>query len=114
MTECFYDYDGLQSFGYKRKSEDKNYIGRFSLRDRGNRLEIWALSILPNYRNKGNGTRMLTEFLSQFKSDKPLLIYVLKTNKTAIHLYEKVGFTIVGECSFESAAYTMQYNIERK
>ncbi len=110
MTECYYNHGGLQHFGYKRNPEDQNYIGSFDLRSRGNRLEIWSLKIFPNYRNKGNGTRMLMEFLSQFNSDKPLFLYVYKTNRAAIRLYEKVGFTIVGECHFEPDAYTMQYN----
>ena len=109
MTEC--DYTGsYKSFGYKRNRKNKTYAGGFDLHDRGNRLEIWSLKIFPRYRNKGYGTRMLREFISQFNSDKPLFLYVYKTNEVAIHLYEKVGFTIVGECSFAPYAYTMQFN----
>ena len=66
--------------------------------------------VTKRFRNKGYGTQMLTEFLSQFKSEKPLVLYVYKTNEIAIKLYEKVGFVIIGDCPFTITAYTMQYN----
>lgn len=110
MTECYCTDGRIQSFGYKRNPKGKTYTGQFDLVDKDNRFEIWSLYVKERYQNKGYGTRMLTEFLSQFKSDKPLFLYVYKTNKIAIRLYEKVGFTIIGECSFAPYAYTMQYN----
>lgn len=113
MVECYLTSGGtlgsVQSFGYKRNNEKKVYAGTFDLHERFDRFEIWSLKIFPRYRNKGNGTRMLTEFLSQFNSDKPLFLYVYKTNEIAIRLYEKVGFVITGDCYFDSTAYTMQY-----
>ena len=109
MTEC-YDIEGrIKSFGYKRNPKLKNYQGEFDLIDKGDKLEIWSLYIRERYRNKGYGTQMLTEFLSQFTSDKPLVLYVYKTNEIAIKLYEKVGFKIIGECKFAPYAYEMQY-----
>ena len=109
MTECFQDYGRSKLFGYKRNPQGKTYTGRFTLRDCDDRLEIWDLGVVARYRNKGYGTQMLTEFLSQFNSDKPLFLYVYKTNEIAIHLYEKVGFKIVGHCDFSSLAHKMQY-----
>ena len=110
MTEC-YNIDGhIQSFGYKRNPKGKIYTGQFDLYDRSDKFEIWSLMVMERFRNKGYGTQMLTEFLSQFKSEKPLVLYVYKTNEAAIHLYEKVGFVITGDCHFTSTAYTMQYN----
>lgn len=108
MTECLCANKYTQSFGYKHNPNGKIYTGRFDLYDRGDRLEIWSLEIGKRFRNKGHGTQMLTEFLSQFNSDKPLFLYVNKTNEIAIKLYEKVGFTIVGD--FSTNAYTMKYN----
>jgi ribosomal protein S18 acetylase RimI-like enzyme len=110
MTECYYANGYRQSFGFKRNPKGKIYIGKFDLFDDGDRFEIWSLGITDRYQNKGYGTQMLTEFLSQFKSDKPLYLHVYKTNEIAIRLYEKVGFTIIGECSFAPYAYTMKYN----
>lgn len=109
MTECYYTGGNLQSFGYKRNKKNKTYAGAFDLRERADKFEIWSLKIYPRYRRKGYATRMLTEFLSQFKSDKPLSLYVYKANEIAIHLYEKVGFTIVSNCFFDASAYEMQY-----
>lgn len=109
MTECYDQYGDWQSFGYKRNVKGKNYLGEFDVREEDDRFEIWSLKIFERYQRKGYATKMLTEFLSQFKSSKPIVLYVYKINEVAIHLYEKVGFKIIGECSFEPRAYTMQY-----
>jgi len=92
---------------FKPTEEFRNYIGRFDLFEQSDRYEIWSLSIMGKYRNKGYGKQMLRDFLEQFKSDKPLFLYVYKTNEIAIRLYESVGFTIVGD--FSNDAYKMQY-----
>ena len=109
MTECFQDYGHSKLFGYKRNANGRHYLGRFTLKETDDKFEIWALGVAEEYRHKGYATHMLTEFLSQFKSEKPLVLYVYKANKIAIRLYKKVGFTIVGQCYFTSKAYTMQY-----
>lgn len=110
MTECYEDCGSAKLFGYKRNPKGKIYTGQFTLREKEDKFEIWDLSVLLRYRNKGYGTQMLTEFISQFNFEKPLFLYVRKVNEIAIRLYEKVGFKIVGECSFASYAYTMQFN----
>ena len=110
MTECYSRTKTVYDYGYKRNPKGKIYTGYFSLVERSDRFEIWSLKVKERFCNKGYGTQMLTEFLSQFKSDKPLFLYVYKDNAIAIRLYEKVGFKIIGECSFASYAYTMQYN----
>lgn len=114
MTECYQTYNKSQVFRYKRYPSCKHFSGHFHVLDKEDRFEIWALSVDRRYRNKGNGTRMLTEFLRQFNANKPIVLYVYKTNEIAIKLYEKVGFTIIGDCHFDSTAYTMQYLPERK
>jgi len=110
MTECYWSGGCTQCFGYKRNPKGKTYTGQFDLKERSDKFEIWSLKVIRRYRNKGYGTQMLTEFLSQFKPDKPLVLYVYKTNEIAIKLYEKVGFKITGDCYFTSEAYTMQYS----
>lgn len=109
MTECYDKCGNWQYFGYKRNSRGQNYLGEFDVREKDDKFEIWSLKIYEPYRRKGYATRMLKEFIAQFKSDKPLSLYVLKGNKIAIHLYEKVGFVIIGQCKFEPGAYEMQY-----
>ena len=76
MTKCFRDYGSSKLFGYKRNENNKTYTGKFTLRDYGDRFEIWDLGVVGKYRNKGYATQMLTEFLSQFHLDKPLFLYV--------------------------------------
>ena len=97
-----------KTISYKRKESNKTYAGQFDLNDNGDRYEIWSLSIKPRYKNKGYATQMLTEFISQFKFDKPLVLYVYKWNEIAIRLYEKVGFIIIGEYA-DGEAYKMQF-----
>ena len=109
MTECYHNSGWKKSFGFKHNPKGKRYIGQFDLFEHGDRFEIWSLGIRERYQNKGYGTQMLTEFLAQFKSDKPLYLYVYKTNEIAIKLYEKVGFVIVDDYPYGSYAYTMQY-----
>lgn len=112
MTTCFNDYGRVKLFGYKHSPQSKIYEGRFELVDRGDQLEIWALGVMQEHQRKGYATQMLMEFLSQFPINKPLFLYVYKSNEIAIRLYEKVGFTIVGD--YGNIAYTMQYNAERR
>lgn len=108
MLDCR-GYGTCHRFLYKRNQNNKLHSGRFDLVEYPDKFVIWALSVDPRYRHKGNATRMLTEFVSQFKSNKPLRLYVYKTNEIAIRLYEKVGFVIIGEYGSSGDAWTMQY-----
>ena len=112
MTECFMAYSNVQTFGFKRNPLGKRYTAKFDLVERDDKFEIWSLGVMERYRRKGYATQMLTEFLSQFSSEKPLYLYVYTANKIAIHLYEKVGFTIVGD--YGKGAYTMQFNVRKE
>ena len=52
----------------------------------------------PNYLGKGLAAAMIRDFLlSQFSNVKRVLIDPEATNTRAIHVYEKVGFKIIGE-----------------
>lgn len=109
MTTCYATSDGCQHFGYKRNPRNKTYSGMFDLMETKNNFEIWSLWVLERYRHKGYGTKMLSEFISQFHFKKPLVLYVYKANEIAIKLYKKVGFVITGDCWFCSYAYEMQF-----
>lgn len=109
MIECVPYGRFSQDVLFKRNPDEGVVVGKFLLRTLNDRYEIWSLGIMGKHRRKGYATQMLMEFIQQFKHDKPLVLYVYKTNKIAIHLYEKVGFAIVGECNFEPDAYKMQY-----
>lgn len=105
-------YGRTACYDYKLKPNSKTIIGIFDLIDYGSHYEIWSLRIHDRYHNKGYGTQMLREFLAEFKHDKPLTLYVYKTNAVAIHLYEKVGFVICGEYPYGDYAWEMKYDGE--
>ena len=105
-------YDNCVIYRFKAKPTNKVIIGNFEVKDRDDHYAIWNLSIFGGYRNKGYGTQMLTEFLAEFKHDKPVVLYVYKENTVAIRLYEKVGFVISRECSFTCDAWEMRYEVK--
>lgn len=106
MVECLRDNSYGKYFGYKHTPESE-LIGRFDVREKDKKFEIWNLTISKSFQNQGHGTQMLKEFLAEFKFDKPLVLYVLRNNAIAIHLYEKMGFVIVGD--YGDHAYEMKY-----
>lgn len=59
-------------------------------------LDIFICDL--NYLGKGIAVPMIREFLvTQFPNVKKVLIDPEKTNTRAIHVYQKVGFKIIGE-----------------
>ena len=107
MTTCVEENGRCKYFNYKRNSRGKRRLGGFTLVETKDKFEIWNLCVEKQYQRKGYATRMLKEFIAQFKANKPLVLYVYKSNKVAIHLYENVGFEIIGKCNFEPRAYEM-------
>lgn len=82
------------------------YIGSFTLRTWDN--TIWSLSIKKEYRNQGYGALMMRELVEKYGKTNTLRLYVYKNNYAAIRIYEKAGFTIVGDY------YNDAYEMERK
>ena len=68
-----------------------------------------GIAVKPNYRNQGIGTQLLKKLISTShkNSVKALCLSVDKRNP-AVHLYQRVGFKVVGE---EETAYTMKKEI---
>lgn len=87
----------------------KDIIGRCSVYDKRNFYEIWSVSVDTKFRQQGYATLMLKRIIKKFK-DKPLRLYVYKSNDIAIHLYEKLGFKIIGEFDGATNAWTMEYS----
>jgi ribosomal protein S18 acetylase RimI-like enzyme len=62
--------------------------------------KINAVAVLPDKRNQGVGTELLTsviETLKQKPKIRNIFLDVAKDNKVAIELYKKLGFEKVGE-----------------
>lgn len=106
MIELKYDTGKRKTYQFRPNDRCRIY-GKFDLVELPDKYEIWSLGIFGDYRHKGYGTQMLTEFLQQFNNNKPLFLYVNKSNEIAIKLYKKVGFAIVGD--YSPSAYSMRY-----
>ena len=62
--------------------------------------EICRLFVLPSYQGKGYGKAALSELLKLLRNEyhrKKIYLSVVEGNNTAIHLYEKFGFSFTGE-----------------
>lgn len=60
-------------------------------------LRIIDITLLPEFRNAGIGTALLEDILREAaQAGKPVRIHVERFNP-AMHLYERLGFSMVGE-----------------
>ncbi len=79
-------YDGDTPFAYLLTGEDGNDAIT---------LDLFICDL--NYLGRGFGAQMIREFLmSQFSHKTEVLIDPEATNSRAIHVYQKVGFRIIG------------------
>ena len=62
--------------------------------DRDNRIYITILDVADLYKKQGLGTEILRFCINKLQANS---LTVRKTNKVAIHMYEKNGFKIVSE-----------------
>lgn len=77
-----------------------------------NAIELWCFGIYGEYRGKGYGQQLLQEVI-QRNQKKVIILYVHKTNARAIHIYEKLGFSIIGEY-MEGTAWEMRIYPQKK
>ena len=77
-----------------------------------NAIELWCFGIYGEYRGKGYGQHLLQEVI-QRNQEKVIILYVHKTNVRAIHIYEKLGFSIAGEY-MEGTAWEMRIYPQKK
>jgi ribosomal protein S18 acetylase RimI-like enzyme len=60
-------------------------------------IRIVDLALLPEYRNAGIGTGILTDLIAEAtQSNKPVRIHVERFNP-ALNLYRRLGFAKIGE-----------------
>ena len=56
-----------------------------------------GFAVHPKYQGQGHGKDLVLKTISKAENmfpDKTVILYVLRNNKKAIHIYEKLGFTI--------------------
>ena len=74
---------------------DDRPIGRLYVARQKDEIRVIDITILPEYRNAGIGSRLLGELLDEAtRAGKPVRVHVEKSNP-ALHLYERLGFAIV-------------------
>lgn len=72
-------------------------VGRLLVARRAGELAIVDLALLPEFRGQGIGSQLLRQLLDEAATTRAVVrLYVSATNR-ALHLYERFGFTRVGE-----------------
>ena len=72
--------------------KDKRDVGRLYLWKTEHQIRIMDIALLPEFRGKGIGTKILTELINESDdSSKKLNIHV-EYNNPALKLYERLGF----------------------
>lgn len=82
--------------------EDKkgeSILGYCLVRKDGDLLDILRLGVVKEHRGKGIGDSLLTHVLKQ---GRPTMLTVKRDNKSALRIYTKHGFRIVGHLSADS------------
>ncbi|MFC2136920.1 GNAT family N-acetyltransferase [Bacteroidota bacterium] len=112
------NWDNLKDFGLIAQLNNKS-IGAIWCRlfDKNNKgygfidekTPELSITILPEFRNKGVGTKLMDRFFQQAKvrGHKAISLSVNKKNK-AVDLYKRMGFKIVDELE---TAYTMKIGL---
>lgn len=86
---------------------DRQDIGVILIQEEPDHFKLTHLELLPEFQNKGIGTKLIKEVLDNAKAkNKYVWLKVLKTNP-AIELYKKLGFVKIGE---EELKYIMRFN----
>lgn len=68
-------------------------IGILSSKEKGTRIDVYNIEILPKYQNRGIGTEILKKILNKAKLNKlNVYLQVYNINKDAIRFYKRLGF----------------------
>ena len=77
--------------------KDNQAAGRLYIARWPEEIRIVDLALLPEYRNAGIGTGILTDLIAEAtQSNKPVRIHVERFNP-ALNLYRRLGFAKIGE-----------------
>jgi GNAT superfamily N-acetyltransferase len=76
---------------------DGEAVGCLLLQEEPECLQLHRIFLLPEYQNRGIGTQVIHELISEASSrSKPLRLRVFRISP-AVRLYERLGFRHVGE-----------------
>jgi ribosomal protein S18 acetylase RimI-like enzyme len=86
-------------------------IGALFIQERAEEIFIASLEILPEYQRQGIGSAVMQGLVeAAAKQDKPVALQVLKVNRGARSLYQRLGFGVTGE---NDTHYIMDYEHRR-
>lgn len=87
---------------------DGRPAGQITVIAQDQRYFISGIYILPQYQNRGLGSALIQDVLTQArKNGRPVTLQVLKANQPARRLYERLGFVITAE---KLTHYAMQWD----
>ncbi len=82
---------------YKIILHNQTAIGRLIVNRADDEILLMDIALLPEYRNTGLGTALIRELIAEARhTRKPLRLHV-ETFNPALRLYERLGFTRIGE-----------------
>ena len=77
---------------------DGQDVGMMQVQDRTEELFLANLKILPEFQNRGVGSRVIRQLVEEAaRQGKLVALRVLKVNVRARALYQRLGFGITGE-----------------
>ena len=82
-------------------------IGRLYVDRQKDKIKILDITVLPEYRNRGVGTKLIAEILQAGEqAEKPVQIYIESYNPSA-NLFSRLGFQPIAE---EGINFLLQWN----
>ena len=73
-------------------------VGAFCFEDKGDHVFLEYIALIPEYQRRGIGSRLIESVIDEGrKCGKPVRLQVLRTNKAAISLYERLDFVVTQE-----------------
>jgi ribosomal protein S18 acetylase RimI-like enzyme len=73
-------------------------VGVVSVQERTEELFVRMIEVLPAYQRRGIGSFVIRELLSRAEQNgKAVALKVLKSNRAARNLYQRLGFGVTGE-----------------
>lgn len=97
--------------GYFCENEEKTFFCRllpYESRQPGEQcFYLYDVEVKKNMRNAGIATACLKQLLSQLSKEQPVTVYlqVGSYNRPAVHLYQKLGFTVSEELCYYRATF---------
>jgi ribosomal protein S18 acetylase RimI-like enzyme len=90
-------------------SVDSELAGRIIVNETEDNIRIINLSLLPAFRNKGIGTKLIKDVISEASIKKKPVYFDVDKHNPAISLYIRLGFNVVKD---NEVSYTMAYKAE--